>query len=262
MADAPTPAPPSGPTAGPTAARTGAPTPTAQDTLALLGLVASFELTEVTEAAAVTDPSLGSVHLLASGRRVAAAVARCERVLAEVEARGGSGPVEVARFDGVFDDFDVRTAASTPEEAVLRGFVGRSVAEDLCRLVAPVLDDAARDVVLDVVGAGGVGDDEVDAVARAAAADPVLAARLALWGRRLVGESLRLVQQLLVQHEAFARLAVVARDAARTTDDEAAEDTGETVAVPVEASDATAAWVLRRLTERHALRMKRLGLAA
>lgn len=237
-----------------------------QDTLELLGLVACFELTDVADAAALTDPSEGVLRVLEHGRRAARAVARCERVLAEIERLGGSAASELERFDGVFDDFDVRTAASTPQEEVLRDVVGRAVAEDFCRIVAGPLEPRARDLVLAVVGEGVVAPEVVGSVTADAAADPVLSARLALWARRLVGEALRLVQELLVEHDAFVRLAGAARRADEATVGEPRlpdVDAGAAAqgAAP-EAEAAVAAWVLRRLTERHALRMRSLGLAA
>lgn len=75
-------------------------------------------------------------------------------------------------------------------------------------------------------------------VADAAAADPVLASRLALWGRRIVGEGLTVVQAL-IERPGIARLL--------DTDPDQGHDQ---------------AWVFSRLTAEHTRRMGRLDLAA
>ncbi|MFD6178118.1 hypothetical protein ACFWE7_13885, partial [Isoptericola sp. NPDC060282] len=81
-------------------------------------------------------------------------------------------------------------------------------------------------------------------LAEAASSDGVLAARLALWGRRVVGEALGLVPVLLAAHPQLAALAADAR--------EAASDGGA----------SPQAWLVSRLTAEHTRRMDRMGLAA
>ncbi|MGC5167167.1 ferritin-like fold-containing protein [Luteimicrobium sp. DT211] len=218
----------------------------------LLGLVGAFELDDVPRFAAEAADALDVEGRLAHARRAGVALAGCERVLTRIGELGASPVAAMTPFDGAFADFDARTPPSTWEEEVLREFVGRSVAEDFCRLCAPALDPVSRDVVLRVME-GSVADEEaVQQLAEAAAADRVLSARLALWGRRLVGEALRLAQSLLTGSPTFLHLLALAR-AAETPDD----------AAPTRASEVdTHTWALRQLTERHALRMRRLGLTA
>ena len=60
---------------------------------------------------------------------------------------------------------------------------------------------------------------ELDA---AGSADGVLTARLALWGRRLVGEALGVVQRLLVQRPALVRLVALGAAAHRSRGADAA----------------------------------------
>jgi hypothetical protein len=234
-----------------------------QDTIGLLGLLAYFELSDVGEIASASDVAQPVGWRLEVARHAGRALARCERVLAEIDRLGGSGAGAMEAFDGVFDDFDVRTVASTREEQVLRDYVGRTVAADFCRLVAVGVAADTRAVVDEVVSGGSVDEELVEAVAVAVAADTVLSARLALWGRRLVGEAFRLVQELLVQHASFARLAEVAL-AAAAGEAEPGEPGGAEARPAAEPrdDDAVTGWVLRRLTEQHAFRMRRLGLAA
>jgi len=238
-AAAPPPRPGDGPTGG---ASLG-------EVVELLGLVAAFELDDVPRFAAEAADALDVEGRLANSRRAGASLARCERVLARIVELGASPVAAMTPFDGAFDDFDDRTPASTWEEELLREYVGRSVAEDFCRLCAPALDPVSRDVVLGVMAASVADEEAVQQLAEAAAADRVLSARLALWGRRLVGEALRLAQSLLTESATFLHLLALAR---------VLEAEGEAD----ESGPDTHTWALRQLTERHALRMRRLGLTA
>ena len=79
--------------------------------------------------------------------------------------------------------------------------------------------------------------------ASAGSADDVLASRLALWGRRLVGEALGVVQTVLAAHPELLRLATV---------DPADADAG---------ADRSPK-LFGQLTAEHTRRMARLGLTA
>ena len=140
----------------------------------LLGLVAAFELDDVPRFAAEAADALDVEGRLAYSRRAGASLARCERVLVRIEELGAAPVAAMTPFDGAFDDFDARTQASTWEEEVLREYVGRSVAEDFCRLCAPALDPVSRDVVLGVMEASVADEEAVQQLAEAAAADRVL----------------------------------------------------------------------------------------
>ncbi|HET8767791.1 MAG TPA: ferritin-like fold-containing protein, partial [Pedococcus sp.] len=75
--------------------------------------------------------------------------------------------------------------------------------------------------------------------------DPKVAGRLALWGRRLVGEALSQAQQVAVERDALASLLVGGVGTGRPSADLA--ELGRMFA---------------RLTDEHTRRMGRLGLAA
>jgi hypothetical protein len=167
-----------------------------------------------------------------------------EALLAIGGERGVDAVTLMAPYAGILDPFDARTPESSWWEGLLKGVVGHGVSTDLCRLLGRGLpgDGAAA------VGAVLADDDSGSATAlvRAAAdADPVLASRLALWGRRVVDESLSLAQELIATREPFGKLARAAATASGQEPD----------------GDATA-WVLGELTAEHTRRMDRMGLAA
>jgi tRNA-(MS[2]IO[6]A)-hydroxylase (MiaE)-like len=76
-------------------------------------------------------------------------------------------------------------------------------------------------------------------VRAAIAAQPVLAGRLALWGRRLVGEAISQTQHVLAERDSLTALLV--------------QGAGDLAGV---------AALIKRITDRHAERMATLGLNA
>jgi hypothetical protein len=225
-------------------------TPAHDDGLVVLtGLAAYLELAAfgLLASRSVDAPDLVTRQSLATvaGR----VLARQRRLLDVAAARGRDAGTAMAPFDGVLADFDARTAPDGWAEGLLKGVVGHGVAQDLCRELAaglPPADGAALRRAVD-----DDGPEEADApatvvLAEAASTDEVLASRLALWGRRVVGEALGLVPTLLAAHPALARLAV----AARANQEDASAD------------DDVRSWLMSRLTAEHTRRMDRIGLAA
>jgi tRNA-(MS[2]IO[6]A)-hydroxylase (MiaE)-like len=216
------------------------------DVLALLGLVAHLELAAFTRLAADAALAPTTDQRLRLARFSAGAVARLETVLARIEELGGSPDAELERYSRVLDDFDARTAPGSWWERMLKAYVGYGVADDFCKAAAEGLDERTRDLVMEVLDGASHAELTVEALSRAAADDDVLTSRLALWGRRLVGEALGVVQTLLSTQPSLVRLAL----------DLPADDGG-----PAAVQDATAR-LFGRLTAEHTRRMARLGLTA
>ncbi|GAB2453127.1 ferritin-like fold-containing protein [Xylanimonas ulmi] len=191
---------------------------------------------------------------LASAQRmvtIGLRVGEQQRALLAIGAAHGVEPVALmAPFAGVLDSFEARTAESTWWEGLLKGVVGHGVASDLCRLLARGLPSG---LAAEVGAAMAYHDDDErsTAIIRAGVdADERLASRLALWGRRVVGESLSLSQTLLVTRPSFGVLAQAVTPSDADTDDGDAAPAG------------AVAWVLSELTAEHTRRMDRMGLAA
>ena len=214
------------------------------DVVQLLGLIAFTELATFTRLAAVAAGAPTPTQHLHLVRLAGAALDRQERILRRITELGADADAEMLQFTGTFDDYDSRTESQTWWEDVLKGYVGNGVADDFCRIAVDGLDEPTRAVVVEVLDDTRNAELSVAVLGEAAGADTVLASRLALWGRRLVGESLGLVQQLLGAHPALGRL--VAEGARRRLD----------------TAEADQAWVFSQLTAEHTRRMGRLGLAA
>ncbi|NOV96426.1 hypothetical protein HDG69_000979 [Isoptericola halotolerans] len=232
----------------------------------LVGLAAYTELAEfgLLAARSVDAPDLATRQALADGAD--RALARQRALLALVSADDGVvpgvvGATVMAPFDHALADFDARTDTEDWSEGLLKGVVGHGVAQDFCRVLAGGLGGSSGRAVRQVLerpapgpeaGADAGADAEaIWLLARLAAADDVLSSRLALWGRRVVGEALGVVTALLGRRPALVELAAEA--AARSGADLGGGSGGD---------DAVRSWLVARLTGEHTRRMDRMRLAA
>ncbi|MGA8787526.1 MAG: ferritin-like fold-containing protein, partial [Paenarthrobacter sp.] len=93
-------------------------------------------------------------------------------------------------FQRSFDHFHERTKPGDWFESVMKAYVIDTVSSDFYRAVAAFLDPTTQQFV-DRVAAPDQATEVLRVLLRRALADdPRLASRLALWGRRLVGEAL------------------------------------------------------------------------
>ncbi|MGZ6751907.1 MAG: ferritin-like fold-containing protein [Nocardioides sp.] len=149
----------------------------------------------------------------------------------------------MAPFRRAIDLFHAHTAPSDWYEGLIKAFVGDGLANDFYREIAAYLDSETRDLVVATLEDGGHSRFVVDRVRAAIAADPRLGGRLALWGRRLMGEALTQAQRVAAERDALS--ALLAGGVDRPGLDLAAIGR-----------------MFTRLTERHAERMEELGLAS
>ncbi len=168
--------------------------------LAVLGLQANSELAAFSRLAADAALAPRVDDRLELCRLGGAAADRLARVEARVVELGGRPADVVAPFLGTYTDFDARTPARSWWERMLKAYVGFGVEDDVARLLARGVDPVTRDLVLALLTEDDHGRLVVARVREAADADPALASRLALWGRRLVGEALGVVQRLAEDH--------------------------------------------------------------
>jgi hypothetical protein len=149
----------------------------------------------------------------------------------------------MAPFREAIDTFHEHTAPSDWFESLVKAYVGDGLADDFFREIAAFLDAETRDLVVASLDAAGQASFVVDRVRAAIAADPRLGGRLALWGRRLMGEALTQAQRVAAEREALSALLAGGID--RPGLDLAAIGR-----------------MFSRITERHAARMEELGLAS
>lgn len=209
----------------------------------LLGALAYSELMAFSQLASDAEMAPDQPLKAAVARLAVVEFHHYEDLVARLESLGASPEEAMAPFTTAVDDFHARTKPSNWLEGLVKVYVGDGIAEDFYREIAAYVDPSTRELVLAVMA--DIGQDEfiVAAVRSAIAADPRVAGRLALWGRRLVGEALTQAQRVGVERDALAGLLVGGFDG-------------------VGADLAELGRMFARLTDEHAARMARLGLSA
>lgn len=154
---------------------------------------------------------------------------------------GGDPFAAMAPFQPAIDDFHDHTRPSDWHEGLIKAYVGDGLAADFYREISEYLDVATHDVIVASLVDEGHAEFVVERVRGAIDAEPRLAGRLALWGRRLMGEALLQAQRVAAERDALTALLVGGVD--RPGMDLA--EIGK---------------MFTRLTERHTERMGRLGL--
>jgi len=209
----------------------------------LLGVLAYGELTafERTASDAALAPTIGDEYALAE---MANAEFRHFRHLRDRLIEMGIDPeAAMAPFKASYAEFHSHTMPSDWLEGLVKAYVGDGIGIDFYREISRYVDERTRALVETVCEDLGHSAFVVDRVRAAIDADPRVAGRLALWGRRLVGEALSQAQRVAAERDALSSLIVGGVDRPG-------------------ADLAEMGRMLARLTENHTRRMTALGLAA
>jgi hypothetical protein len=209
----------------------------------LLGVLAYGELTafERTASDAALAPTVGDESALAE---MAAAEFRHFRHLRDRLIQMGVDPeIAMSPFKTSYAEFHSHTMPSDWLEGLVKAYVGDGIGIDFYREISRYVDVQTRELVETVCEDLGHSAFVVDRVRAAIDADPRVAGRLALWGRRLVGEALSQAQRVAAERDALSALIVGGVDRPG-------------------ADLAELGRMLARLTENHTRRMSALGLAA
>lgn len=214
-----------------------------QAVLDVLGALAYAELTASLRTAADADRAadLGVRLVLARvGARGFDTYLRLEERLQAT----GYGAEEVMRpFVAAVDAFHDRTRPRDSLEALVKAYVGDGLARDFYREVARRVDPENREFIDGVLADQGRDEALAHTICDELDRAPAQSGRLALWGRRLVGEAIAQTQLVAVERDAMAALLVGAWE------------------VPGAESDLVELGrMLTRLTQTHAERMRRIGL--
>ncbi len=209
----------------------------------LLGAIAYGEISafeRLAEDAKLAPTLEDKVAIASMATAEFAHVARLTERLAQL----GADPFQaMAPFVAAIDRFHEHTAPSDWYEGLIKAYVGDGMANDFYREIAAYLDTETRDLVVASLEDSGHAAFVVDRVRAAIAADRRLGGRLALWGRRLMGEALTQAQRVAADRDALS--ALLAGGVDRPGLDLAAIGR-----------------MFARITERHAERMAELGLAS
>jgi hypothetical protein len=121
----------------------------------------------------------------------------------------GVQPAEAMQpFVKPLGDFHEQTTPADWLEGLVKAYVGDGIGTDFYREVSAHVDPYTRELVLEVLEDTGHAAFAVDRVRSAIAEEPRVAGRLALWGRRLMGEALSQAQRVAAERDALSALLV------------------------------------------------------
>ncbi|MFJ6418312.1 ferritin-like fold-containing protein [Paeniglutamicibacter sp. NPDC091659] len=210
----------------------------AQDEMALLGLIAYQELTafEHLSSDARFSPTLVDRETLA---RLAVTEFGHYELIREIIASRGMDAQEVMEpFMSSLDEMHERTKPGDWYESLTKAYVIDGVAADFYSYIASELTEESRSVVQSVKTSDANTVWLRDRLQLAIADRPERASRLALWGRRLLGEALTQAREIGEQYDYWGSL-------------EERGDRGQTMTA-----------LFARLVENHSRRMSKLGMTA
>jgi hypothetical protein len=209
----------------------------------LLGVIGYGEMSAFERLAedAKLAPSLQDQAELA--RMAATEFGHFERLRDRLTDLGADPYAAMSPFRAPFEAFHARTAPSDWYEGLVKAYVGDGLAADFYREIAAFLDVDTRTLIVESLADAGQSVFVVDRVRRGIDDDPRLGGRLALWGRRLMGEALSQAQRVAAERDALSALLSGGVD--RPGMDLAAIGR-----------------LFTRLTENHSERMDKLGLAS
>jgi len=209
----------------------------------LLGVIAYGEMSAFERLAedAAMAPDLEDKAALA--RMASTEFGHFERLRERLEEIGADPWAAMQSFQQPFDAFHTRTAPADWLEGLVKAYVGDGLAADFYREVAAFVDAETRELIIESLDDAGQSGFVVDRVRRAIVEDHRVGGRLALWGRRLMGEALTQAQQVAAERDALS--ALLAGGVDRPAMDLAAISR-----------------LFTRLTENHSKRMEALGLSA
>jgi len=209
----------------------------------LLGALAYGELTAFSRLAADADMAPNQPAKAALARVAVAEFHHYEVLTGRLSEMGVDPDAAMEPFIAPIDQFHDSTRPSVWLEGLVKAYVGDGIATDFYREISAYVDPSTQTLVRSVLQDVGQAEFAVKTVREAIEVDPTVAGRLALWGRRLVGEALSQSQRVAVERDALASLLVGGHDRPG-------------------ADLAELGRMFVRLTDEHTRRMGRLGLNA
>jgi 1,2-phenylacetyl-CoA epoxidase catalytic subunit len=189
----------------PPPARVSADHPGVNELFAVLayGEVAAFY--RLTEEARMAPDLRGRISMASMA---AAEMGHYELLHDALERRGVDVVSAISRYAPALDGYHRLTTPSTWLEALVKTYVGDSLAADFYLQIADTLPDEVADVVRATMSETGHSQFVVAEVQAAVTKSGRQRSRLALWSRRLLGEAITQAQYVLAEHDELVDLVV------------------------------------------------------
>lgn len=174
--------------------------------LDLLGIMAYGELSafERLSSDARFSPALADRVIL--GGRAVAEFSHYELIAAQLESMEANVAETMRPFMAAVDAFHDRTRPADWYESIMKAYVLDAISGDFYRALARHLDPQTQRIVAEVQVSEDQSTVLMNRLKEALMDNPRLASRLALWGRRLVGEALTQAQRVGIERSFLAGL--------------------------------------------------------
>jgi tRNA-(MS[2]IO[6]A)-hydroxylase (MiaE)-like len=129
-----------------------------------------------------------------------------------LQSRGVDVVSAISKYASALDSYHRLTTPSTWLEALVKTYVGDSLAADLYLQIADGLPDEVADVVRATMAETGHSQFVVAEVRAAVTKSARQRSRLVLWSRRLLGEAITQAQYVLAEHDELVDLVVSKTD--------------------------------------------------
>lgn len=215
-----------------------------EGTIELLGVIAYGAISGFARMAADSEMA-SDIHLKRALASMAVKEFNNHEMLSErIIELGGDPAAAMAPFTGAFESFHARTRPRDLLEGLVKAYIGDGIASDFFVEISRYVDPDSGAIIERASSNHRDVDTIVKAVRAGITEDSRRGGPLALWGRRLVGEALTQGQVVAADREALSELVLgLSHDRPGAT----LEEMGQ---------------LMQRLTDRHQLRMGRLGLSA
>lgn len=176
------------------------------ETVPFIGQAAylQLELFENLARAVSTAPSLAAKEGVSVAARTT--LKKHHKLSAELRAMGQEPAEVMAPFAPAIDAFRAATQGSDWYELMLTAHITSGILDDFFIRVSDALPTDVGRRVAGIIARRSTGDEVVGELKAAIAADPARASRLAMWGRRLVGDTLLVARSALAESNAHAPL--------------------------------------------------------
>ena len=157
---------------------------------AFLGRFAYLELAAFESLSAIVITAPGIVEKEAVSITAGESLDRHQKLTGLILRDGGDPSVEMEKFAADIDQFRVAIAGGSWYESVLSSYLAVGMLTDVAETLAASLPRGYRERIVETLDAGDGSEILVETLRTGLADDPLRAARLALWGRRIVGDVL------------------------------------------------------------------------